>query len=516
MLGIHRPSFFVRRDGASSGRLLASVPRLWPWAFGGDGVIAAIARHEFLAPLALTVIGWTVLAWRYPVTRLIDLPAFWFGAVKPHYRLIPDTLALGLVWLGYLWGYLWLRNARTRARAAMIGLGLSLAVASLANVLLYPVGARDVFHYLMTLDIYVKHHANPYLVVYASLPQDIFARYGFVFDAPLGYGPGWLFLSLLPAPLAGFESVLRTLLVYKGYNLLLVLGTAWVIWEYRGRGKAGLIGAYLFALNPLVLFEGVGNGHNDVLGALFLVLAVVALQRRSWLSLPFLAVATAVKFYTAPIALVFAVVMLRRRWPLSRMILSGAAALAVVALMAAPFWDGGAMLAGLRTGSQEYMRGLYSASVLSLAREAATELGLASAGTVEMVSGLTLAALTLGVALLGRRRTDAAPTVGIVLAGAMLLATNFLPWYLLTLVAVIALERGEGSLGYLFPGTLLGLLYYFFSIGSWWRMPSRPLLVHLVEACVITVPLIVFIVTRGRSLSADAAPAVAVPEGYRA
>ena len=456
-----------------------------------------------MASLGLTAVGWSVLAWRYPVVGLIGDPRFSLGAVEPLYRLIPDVFAFALLSLAYLWGYVCLRQTRRIGGGVLAGLALTLVVAAAANVALYPVGARDVYHYLMVLDIVVKHHGNPYLVLYAQVPADVFAPYGFLPDTPLGYGPGWLLLSLLPAPLAGFSSVLRTLLVYKVYNLLLILAAAGAIWACSGRGRVGLAAAYLYALNPLVLFEGVANGHNDVLVALFMVLAVVALRRRLVIALALLALATSIKFYTAPVAVVFAFYMLRQRWSARRLAVAALLVALTLAAVVVPFWSGGQMLAGLRDGGLVYMRDLYSSSILSLARQAAVESGAASVDAVELCAGLALVAMTGSALWAGRRAGDPAVVAAVVLGWALLLATNLFPWYLVTLVAAIAAAGDEGSLAYLFPATLLGGLYYFVSITCWSLIPTRSLLIHVMEACTITVPLLVFAVWRTIALAKE-------------
>jgi len=44
----------------------------------------------------------------------------------------------------------------------------------------------------------------------------------------------------------------------------------------------------LFAADPLILFETVGNTHNDVMMTAFLVISVLALRHRSQLAAPLL------------------------------------------------------------------------------------------------------------------------------------------------------------------------------------------------------------------------------------
>ena len=81
--------------------------------------------------------------------------------------------------------------------------------------------------------------------------------------------------------MVGFETIVTLLGALKLFNVVLLALTGLLIYRSHGDDRAGWLGVYLFLANPLVLFEGVGNAHNDVLMTLFLVAALVAFRRKS-------------------------------------------------------------------------------------------------------------------------------------------------------------------------------------------------------------------------------------------
>ena len=75
-----------------------------------------------------------------------------------------------------------------------------------------------------------------------------------------------------------------------------------------------------------------------------------------------------------------------------------------------------------------------------------------------------------------------------------LLLTNLYPWYLIPIVACVALWQSRRGLGYVFVGTTLGLAYYpayvYARFGSGWG----ELTIHLFLALFLTVPMLIYLV----------------------
>jgi Glycosyltransferase family 87 len=155
----------------------------------------------------------------------------------------------------------------TIALRAVLWLGIALVALAVLLPLLF---SRDVYSYSMYGRIESLHHANPYV----STPQD-FARDPFFplvgpqwRNTRAVYGPGFTLLS------AGLTSWLRSpvalIWVFKVIagladvaTIVLVARLSRRLWPRRAAFATALV-----AWNPVVLFHGVGGGHNDLLVAL--------------------------------------------------------------------------------------------------------------------------------------------------------------------------------------------------------------------------------------------------------
>lgn len=505
-----------------------------------SGRLAGVLRAGVAVPLlaALSTAIWAVLVGWYSLAGNRDNVHFAFEKLPGHSDspVLRATLALFLL-LALAYAAAWWTLARepSLSRAAKAGAVAFVAGPGLANVLLYPVGALDAFNYLVELKLTYHYGQNPYLVTFAAHRADPFALPAFLVDVPLFYGPGWLLASGLPGLVAGYADPIGLLLALKVFHLALLGLTALVLFRAAGGGKPGWLAAFLFAANPLVLFEGVGNAHNDLLVALLLAAALVALRARSILAGPFLALSVAVKFFTAALAPLFLAAAAHGCWGWRRTATTMALAVAATVAVAAPFWEGGAMVGGLRRGttlSQE----MRHVSPLSLAKQVATArratlprgfppllpgsactqpAGIAATGAlswwglracpgrwpttrgfhqfVERAGLALFAILALLVARTvwrGRSPELAAAETMMLFA---LLATNLYPWYLLPIAVALALAPGRRARTWLFAATALGLAYYpayvFARFDAGWDELGR----HLFLALFLTVPMLVFL-----------------------
>jgi hypothetical protein len=284
------------------------------------------------------------------------------------------------------------------------------------------------------------------------------------------------------------------LLVYKAFNLLLVVLGGLLIYDYQDDERAGWRAAYLFLANPLVLFEAVGNVHNDAMMALFLVAAVLALKRRSWLAMPLLVVSALVKFFTAALIPLFALVMLTRRWDRGRLALAFAFSLVVAVAAVSPFWDGGQMLRGLQRGTNASQE-MNHASAFSLVREylrqqqaAADALSVLRRG----FAGLFAVAALLVLWTLQRGRA-VEPAMADTLLLFFVLLSLLYPWYLIPALALLALRHDRLGWAYVVAATTLGLLYYPRSVWVWSASHWSVLRIHLYQALFVTAPIVAFL-----------------------
>ena len=439
-------------------------------------------------------------------------------------------LTLGVI---YAAGYILLSRQQRLSQGAKTAIVLFISLPAIANLFVYPVGALDVFNYMIELKLAYGYGENPYLVTFAGHRDDPFALPAFLVNIPLFYGPVWLIAYGLPVAVAGFGTIMGLLGALKLFNLGLLALTAVLIYHSQENDRAGWVAVYLFMANPLVLFEGIGNAHNDVLMTLFLVAALLAFRRKWAIGGPLLTLSALVKVFTIVLGPLLLAVTLRDRWGWRRVALSGALALLVVVISVRPYWADGAMIDGLRQGTKMSQE-MNHVSILSLSHQVVKtpsvsprldplfaieskvpsfvlgtsspmpdweakpfprHLSIEDKKTIitRVCAGVFVAlALAIAVAVF-RGRTMEAGIVDTMMLFSLLL-TNLYPWYLIPIVACLALWQSRRGLAYLFVGTTLGLAYYpayvYARFGSGWD----ELTLHLFLALFLTVPILIYLI----------------------
>lgn len=313
------------------------------------------------------------------VTVLYALWAAWIP-------LLPANVFTPLLDLGKMTGYTWTSAVRYSALVAALyalyGLGYWLVRrggAGVQSILLfgaafcallfdvYPATAVDVFAYVAQGRLIALHHVNPFLVAPNVFVGDAILPYLAYPGEPSQYGPVWAWLGAAIATITMADATTlvalpRELLLYKLVAASAHLGGAALVSLVAmrlGASRRDALGAaYLFAWNPLLLWEMVGNAHNDgvmVLGGLCALLALAA--RRYGLVLPAIVLGALVKIPIVAIAPLLTVVLWRRSRRAT--LISLAFALALIAAAYAPFWRGPATLTFLARGD------LFTASLAS-------------------------------------------------------------------------------------------------------------------------------------------------------
>lgn len=221
-----------------------------------------------------------------------------------------------------------------------------LAVAAHAIVLSLPLlVSRDVYSYIAYGDIAGLHHANPYVQTPVDYPHDAVAALVGPkwFSTPAVYGP--LFTGYASLVVRVAHDVRTQVEVFRWTAVLASLGTIGLIstrvrrvWPSRA---AFAVAA--FGLNPVVLFQSVASGHNDLLVALAVAGALaLVLARRELLAVVVLALGMLVKA-TAALPLLLLLVWCVARAPAgrrARTFATHAGSAAVIgAVFAAPYLD---------------------------------------------------------------------------------------------------------------------------------------------------------------------------------
>lgn len=169
-------------------------------------------------------------------------------------------------------------------RKPVLGIGLLCGFILLG---LYPITALDVAVYVVNARDWVLYGGNPLTVPPAAFPNDPYIHLaGEYVDKTSPYGPMWETLAAIPIRL-GITDIGAGIVAMKAISLIAYAGMAWLIgWQARQQDKGLAVSETtalaFFALNPLVLLEAVGNGHNDMTMAAFVTLGLILWQKGKW------------------------------------------------------------------------------------------------------------------------------------------------------------------------------------------------------------------------------------------
>jgi hypothetical protein len=274
------------------------------------------------------------------------------------------------------------------------------------------------------------------------------------------YGPLFVGLSAVVAAIAGSHHMVVAVLLMRGLELAgIALLVVFVPRLARRLGADPVRALWIGALSPLVLFQGIGAGHNDALMAGLLVAGVcLALERRLVPALVLCTLAALIKLPAAAALPLIVVCWLRdgQERPVRVLANSAAAVIAPVAIV------------GLVTGVDlHWISGklLSTPGLVHLAITPATALGytisslahphLAAPATELVAKHLqgTLGHITfalvamLGVLLLWRVNfARLVPFLALILIASVLGGPVAWPWYLIWGIALLAVDpRGQRS-----------------------------------------------------------------------
>ncbi len=344
-------------------------------------------------------------------------------------------------------------------------------------VMVYPIGAADVFDYIAEARVLSVYHANPFVQVPAGFPADPFVVYAAWPLAPAAYGPLWTGLSAGVTLLAG-NGLLTNIFAFKLLAVIFYLACIWVIHGILARTAARqvLAGTLFFAWNPLVVFEVSANAHNDIVMVFFLLLAIVLLQQdRKKLSVAALAFSYLIKYITILLLPLFLASAAKRIHGLKSRLAFLVLSMLISALLSGalylPFWSGTDPLSLSRR--QEMF-------TVSLPTVALTILGpLVGEHEAQLVIS-RLALVLLGAFVAYQTwRTSREPwsvtrisfeVLFFFLAFACLW---FQPWYLMWLVALAALltrvDIAHRTMLFCYSATMIYFMFVFYWV---WNAPS--------------------------------------------
>lgn len=175
-------------------------------------------------------------------------------------------------------------------------------IAAVILLFSYPAFSHDIFNYIFDTRILITHKSNPYQFTALDFPQDLWTRFMRWTHRTYPYGPLWIPITI-PFYLLGFGKFTLTLFWYKFLAALSFIFSTELLKRILkiANPKYANLGVVIFALNPLILIEGLVSAHIDItMTALFLAAVYFAVcKKRKALSLFTLLASGAVKFISA-------------------------------------------------------------------------------------------------------------------------------------------------------------------------------------------------------------------------
>jgi alpha-1,6-mannosyltransferase len=475
---------FSPRDEDVVAHLVRSAPALsLVVAAGGVSLLIYLAfvdafpittwwNHPQLAIEMGRVTGYSLFAAFGYVAAILSLFLCQFVALLAARRLINST------------GAETHPRRRTIARIALVAFPV---LFTLVMIWMQPITTTDLYGYVARGYLYTHLHQNPMITPAQLLPGNVLV------DRPAApYGPVWLLIAGAVSLVAG-ENLLLNMLLFKIIAAVCFFGAILIVDLLAKRlfPSRRLAIFVIFAWSPLLLFETVGNGHNDILMMLCVLGAfALTLQGRLRLAFALLVLSALVKYFSlvfVPLWLVFVLyryalarrpaaprseareeatslngrglvgsmqavaatlVDFDRRKVMALLASFTVIGAGLVALCYAPFWAG----PGTFTGLGQQLRPLYYNGSLVQFIAAPLELLVAPAEypaldkTVRLVFYLVffIYAFTQARRLWQRGRDIALPDVitasaRVTFAGLILITFWFQPWYVVWLLPLAAL-----------------------------------------------------------------------------
>ena len=183
----------------------------------------------------------------------------WFGYFnRPMSTLIFIFLCSSLYTL-----YFMLYTFINKAKIPLTKILLAAILISGILILAYPAFSHDIFNYIFNAKMVLIYHADPHKIAAWNFPDPML---GFMrnIHTPAPYFYGWTIISLIPFIL-GLNRIFVEIISFKVFSVALFLLTYIVLNKILQKLKFANIHKrlHLFLLNPLILIEAIGVGHND-------------------------------------------------------------------------------------------------------------------------------------------------------------------------------------------------------------------------------------------------------------
>lgn len=163
----------------------------------------------------------------------------------------------------------------------ILGIGI---ISGVILLFLYPITAIDIVVYVINARNWVLYGGNPLIVPPETFANDPYIHLAGEYVSKISpYGPVWEIIGSIPVHL-GITEIASGIIAFKIISLIAYIFMAWLIgWKSEQKNVSQITALSFFALNPLVMLEAIGNGHNEMMMIAFVTLGLILYQKNNWL-----------------------------------------------------------------------------------------------------------------------------------------------------------------------------------------------------------------------------------------
>lgn len=461
------------------------------------GRMADVRRLVMFFILTFASLGiYAALVVYFPIGDFVNIPRANVGSITTREPLAAVLLALAGILLHAIYIIATRICWRSKLQVNLTPLiwGYSLA-AGLLLILIWPITSTDIFDYVFRARMAAHYGANPYIDLPNRYSNDPLFKYLGWPNAPSAYGPLWELMSARLSVIGGL-SVWRNVIVHKivALAMYLLCGVA-IVKTARAEGRTDtLLGSMIWLWSPLALWEIVAIGHNDGFLVLSIVLALWATAKgKHWWAAVALVIGALFKFLPAILLPLVVVYGLRQRssW-LARLrfvAAVGSMALVLIVLSYAPYWQGFQTLYNI--GVREKFLNAAPLALVTYTLSHWWPIDTVRPIVSSIGTGLLALGLLWQMWQIWRHGRDLwTASFGLLVWYLTFASQWFQPWYILWLLALIAIRPRQRTWGWVETWAISGqasyLLQYF--ILSWLGWPGNQLPAQIIYFVLIFLP----------------------------
>lgn len=321
--------------------------------------------------------------------------------------------------------------------------------------IMLPLTSTDVFYYIATGWSEAEYGVNPYYTSVHELSQmeeyidkansdTILLKMPRIWsNTTIVYGPLWPLICKMLSGLS-MGNLAFALFLYKLFNLCIHILNSYLIYKITNKKKVFTLA---YALNPLVLFDGLCNVHNDLLVVCLILIALYFFIKKKNMALTviFFALATSVKYY-AILLIPFLVIYYYRKEKIGKRILYSCGwailFLVVVSICYMFYMRDFEVLKGILVQQNKYMNSLFLIIGLKINIKTAS---LVSKGF--MLAFIIIYLYNIIKLLFTKKKISFTKSIRIYNSLLLLFIfgtiTNFQSWYAMWLLPTIMWQKGK-------------------------------------------------------------------------